>query len=287
LTISLVLPALNVSATIGEIICIVLENLVERVPLLDEVVVMDSNSHDETRLIVESFGLPVYIHQNILSNYGSGTGKGEAIWKSLFVTHGDLICWIDSDIRNFSPHFVYGLVGPLLEHPGIHYVKGFYRRPIQVRGQTIPMGGGRVTELCARPMLNLFFPQLSGIIQPLSGEYCGRRSILETLPFCSGYAVETGLLIDILNTYGLNHVAQVDLYERIHQNRPLESLSAMSFSIIQTVLSRIDALWGTNIVNRTYKHLTQVHNQPRDLYLYSIRIDEHTRPPASSIPEYK
>jgi len=287
LTISLVLPTLNVAASIGAILCSVKENLVECVPLLDEVVVMDSNSQDGTRAIVEDLGLPVYIHQNILPQYGSRPGKGEAIWKSLFVTHGDLVCWIDSDILNFSPHFVYGLIGPLLEHPGIQYVKGFYRRPILIDGQIIPTGGGRVTELCARPLLNLFYPQLAGIIQPLSGEYCGRRSTLETLPFSSGYAVEAGLLIDILNSAGLDSVAQVDLHERIHQNRPLESLSTMSFSIIQAVLSRVDARWGTDIMKRTRNQLTQVHNQPRNLFLYTSQVDQHHRPPALSLPEYQ
>jgi glucosyl-3-phosphoglycerate synthase len=148
---------------------------------------------------------------------GTYRGKGEALWKSLHVTKGDIVAWIDTDITNIHPRFVYGLLGPLLRRPDVQYVKGFYQRPIKVNGQLQASGGGRVTELVARPLLNLFYPELSGVVQPLSGEYAGRREALMSVPFFTGYGVETGLLIDLHDRYGLAGIAQVDLEERVHQ----------------------------------------------------------------------
>ncbi|GAH36720.1 unnamed protein product, partial [marine sediment metagenome] len=184
---------------------------------------------------------PVFIHQEILPQYGAYVGKGEALWKSLYVVNGDIIAWIDTDIKNIDPRFVYGILGPLLDNPRIRFSKGFYRRPLRQGDKTLAGGGGRVTELTARPFINLFFPELSGLIQPLSGEYAGRRSALEKLPFFTGYGVETGMLIDLLDKYGLESIAQVDLLERIHHNQPLPSLSKMSFTIMQVVFSRLEA----------------------------------------------
>lgn len=169
-----------------------------KIPLLDEIVLIDSNSADRTRQIATSLGIPVYIHQELLPQYKPRAGKGEALWKSLYVTRDDLILWIDTDIVNIHPRFVYGLLGPLLLRRDVYFVKGFYRRPLKVGDKIQAAGGGRVTELTARPLLNLFYPELSGLIQPLSGEYGGRRSVLEQIPFSSGYGVEIGLIIDIL-----------------------------------------------------------------------------------------
>jgi len=222
-TVSLALPALNEEETVGKVITTAKRELMERVPLLDEIVLIDSNSTDKTRDIAKKHGIPVYIHQETLPQYGARIGKGEALWKSLYVTHGDIILWIDTDIVNIHPRFLYGILGPLLLRPDIVFVKGYYRRPINLNGKTESSGGGRVTELTARPLLNLFYPELSGVIQPLSGEYGGRRSALEKMPFSSGYGVETGLLIDILEKYGLNAIGQVDLLERVHHNQQLES----------------------------------------------------------------
>ncbi len=171
--------------------------------LVDEIVLMDSNSNDRTRQIAADLGVPVYIHQELLPGYGPRHGKGEALWKSLLVTHGDIVVWIDTDIVNIHPRFVYGVIGPLLANPALQFVKGFYQRPLRSGERTMATGGGRVTELTARPMLNLFYPELSGVIQPLSGEYGGRRSALEQLSFFSGYGVESGLLIDIFEKFGL------------------------------------------------------------------------------------
>src|SRR5581483_4222832 len=195
LTVSLALPALNEEETVGHVIQIVRQTLMDRVPLLDEVVLIDSNSTDRTRDIAVDLGVPVHIHQNVLPQFGARTGKGEALWKSLYLTRGDIILWIDTDIVNIHPRFVYGLLGPLILRPDLLFIKGFYRRPLKVDNKLQAGGGGRVTELTARPLLNLFYPELSGVVQPLSGEYGGRRAALEQLPFSSGYGVETGLLI--------------------------------------------------------------------------------------------
>ena len=233
LTISLGLPALNEEKTIGTVIKRVKGALVDRVPLIDQIVVIDSDSEDRTREIAAELGVPVHRHSDILPELGSYIGKGEALWKSLHVLDGDIVAWIDTDISNIQPRFVYGLIGPLLQEPQLQYVKGFYQRPIRSGGKLQAEGGGRVTELMARPLINLFFPELSGMIQPLSGEYAGRRSLLERLPFFTGYAVEIGLLIDILDQAGLQSVGQVDLERRIHRNQPLPNLSQMAYVILQ------------------------------------------------------
>jgi hypothetical protein len=173
------------------------------VPILDEIVLMDSNSTDRTREIAADLGVPVHIHQEVLSKYGSRKGKGEALWKSLYCTRGDIIIWIDTDIVNIGPHFVYGLIGPLLLKPELKFVKGFYRRPLKVGNKMQAGSGGRVTELTARPLINLFYPELSGIVQPLSGEYGGRRSALETTSLLLRLRRRDRLLIDMLDKFGL------------------------------------------------------------------------------------
>ncbi|HEX7597756.1 MAG TPA: glucosyl-3-phosphoglycerate synthase, partial [Polyangia bacterium] len=240
LSISLALPALNEEETVGEVIRTIKQALLQAVPLLDEIVLIDSNSSDRTRQIAADQDVPVFIHQELLPQYGARRGKGEALWKSLLVTHGDLVLWIDTDIVNIQPHFVYGLIGPLLLRPEVQLVKGFYQRPLKVEDKPQAGGGGRVTELTARPLLNLFYPELSGLIQPLAGEYGGRRTALERLPFSSGYGVEIGLLIDVLESFGLGAIAQVDLLERVHHNQPLEALGKMSFTILQTVFRKLE-----------------------------------------------
>jgi glucosyl-3-phosphoglycerate synthase len=286
LTISLALPALNEEDTVGKVIRTVQRTLQQQVPLLDEIVLMDSDSHDRTRAIAEGLGVPVYIHQQILPQYGARAGKGEALWKSLYVTRGDLVLWIDTDIVNIHPRFVYGLIGPLLSRRDLMFVKGYYLRPMRV-GRTIQAGGGgRVTELTARPMLNLFYPALSGLIQPLSGEYGGRRSALELLPFSSGYGVETGLLIDLLEQFGLGAIGQVDLVERIHHNQPLTALSKMSFAIIQTITRKLDRRYGLELLRDVNRSMKIIRHRERRFFLEVERIAERERPPMGSLPEY-
>lgn len=287
-TISLALPTLNEAETVGHVISTLKRALMDEVPLLDEIVLIDSNSTDATREIAASLGIPVYIHQHILADeVGSFPGKGEALWKSLYVTRGDIIAWVDTDIVNIHPRFVYGILGPLLRWDTIQYVKGFYRRPIRIDGVLRAGGGGRVTELVARPLLNLFFPELSGIVQPLSGEYAGRRAALEQLPFFSGYGVETGLLIDMLDRFGLKAIAQVDLQERVHHNQPLVNLSRMAFAILQVFITRLEARNKVKLLEEFNRSMKLIQYEPGRFFLEVERISDVERPPMITVPAYR
>ena len=287
LTISLAMPALNEEATVARVIRILRRALMQQVPLLDEMVLIDSRSTDRTREIAERLGVPVFVHQELLPELGERSGKGEALWKSLLVTRGDILAWVDTDIVNMHPRFVYGIVGPLLQDPGVQFVKGFYQRPLKVGDQIQAGGGGRVTELTARPLLNLFYPELSGIIQPLSGEYAGRRSMLEQLPFFSGYGVETGLLIDVFERAGVDAIAQVDLLERIHHNQPLEALSKMSFAIIQAVMRKVEHRYGRSILDDVNKTMKLIRREHGEYFLEVEEVVERERPAMITLPEYR
>jgi glucosyl-3-phosphoglycerate synthase len=286
LTISLVLPTLNEEETIGPIVRRAIREMVGRVPLLDEVLVMDSASTDRTRQIAEAEGARVVQHPDVLSRYGSFHGKGESLWKSLYETSGDLVVWADTDVRSWHPRMVYGTLGPLLHEPRLQYVKGYYQRPIVEGGVLREGGGGRVTELVARPLVNLFFPELSGFIQPLAGEYAGRRSLLEQIPFFTGYAVEIGHLIDIAELAGLDGLGQVDLERRVHRNQELEGLSRMSFVILQAVMKRIEERRKAHL----FAELGSTMKLPRSgrgkLSLEVIELADLERPPMVRIPEY-
>ena len=286
-SISLGLPALNEEETVGNIIRIIKTTLFEGVPLLDEIVLIDSGSTDDTVKIAQEIGIPIHVHQEILPQQGAFRGKGEALWKSLHVLKGDIIAWVDTDIKNFYPGFVYGLLGPLLRESDIQYVKGFYRRPIKMDGQLVSEGGGRVTELTIRPLINLFFPELSGMIQPLAGEYAGRRTVLERVPFFTGYGVETGLLIDLFTEFGLGAIAQVDLEERVHRNQPLASLSQMSFAILQVVVQRLQEKNRIEIMDEVNRSMKLIKPQRNSYALELKPIQDHERPPMIAIPEYR
>jgi len=286
LTISLALPALNEESTVGNVISTIRQTLVDDFPLIDEIVLIDSNSTDSTREIAAGLGVPVYIHQELLPRLGARRGKGEALWKSLLVTTGDIVAWIDTDIVNIDPRFVYGIVGPLIVNPGIQYVKGFYKRPLTF-GTVLQEGGGRVTELMARPLLNLFYPELSGVVQPLSGEYAGRRGALESAAFYSGYGVETGMLIDVFERYGLSAIAQVDLLERVHHNQPLGALSKMSFAIAQVVMQRLEKRTGAQMLPDVNKTMKLINNSEEGYYLTVEEIAERERPPMNTVREYR
>ncbi len=288
LSISLALPALNEEETVGNVIRMMKRELMRRMPLLDEVVLIDSDSTDRTREIAMKENIPVYIHQQLLKRLGARRGKGEALWKSLLVTEGDIVVWIDTDIVNIHPRFVYGIIGPLLLNPQVQFVKGFYRRPLKVGVKMQAGGGGRVTELTARPLLNLFYPELSGVIQPLSGEYGGRRAALEQATFYSGYGVETGLLIDIYERYGLSAIAQVDLLERIHHNQHLEALSKMSFAIIQTVMRKLERRFGRAVLEDVNRSMKLIHHDNKGGYFLEVEeIAERERPPMIEVEEYQ
>lgn len=286
-TISLALPALNEEETVGSVIRVLRDRLMREVPLLDEMVLIDSDSTDRTREIAEAEGIPVYRHREILPHLGSYRGKGEALWKSLYVVRGDVVVWVDTDIRNMHPKFVYGLVGPLLREERILFVKGYYRRPVQIGDRLYETGGGRVTELVARPLFNLFFPELSGLIQPLAGEYAGRREALEQIPFFTGYGVETGMLIDLLIRFGLHAIGQVDLEQRIHRNQSLQSLSLMAFQIVQVVARRLEDRIGTPLLDSASRTMKLIRHELGQLFLEEREVVEVERPPMLTVPEYR
>jgi glucosyl-3-phosphoglycerate synthase len=285
-TISLAMPALNEEKTVGKVITTIKKALMDDIPLIDEIVLIDSNSSDLTCQIAEDLGIPVYVHQQILPEMSPRDGKGEALWKSLLITTGDIVAWIDTDIVNIHPRFVYGIIGPLLLNRNIQFVKGFYKRPLRVGNKMQAGGGGRVTELTARPLINLFYPELSGVIQPLSGEYAGRRESLEKATFFSGYGVETGLLIDIFEQYGIRSIAQVDLLERIHHNQELEALSKMSFAIIQTVLRKLETRYERAIIEDVNKTMKLIRFAKGGYFLDVEEVAEHERPPMVNLPVY-
>jgi glucosyl-3-phosphoglycerate synthase len=285
-TVSLVLPTLDEEETVGPIVRRAMREMVGRVPLLDEVLVIDSASSDRTREIAESEGARVVQHPEVLSRYGSFRGKGEALWKALYETSGDIVVYCDTDVKNWHHRMVYGTLGPLLHEPRLQYVKGYYQRPIVEEGQLKEGGGGRVTELVARPLINLFYPELSGLIQPLAGEYAGRRSLLESIPFFTGYAVEIGHLIDAAERVGIEGLGQVDLERRVHRNQELEGLSRMSFVILQAVMKRLEERRKA----RLFAELGSTMKLPRSgkgrLSLEVIELADQERPPMIRIPEY-
>lgn len=287
LTISLGLPALNEEETVGKIIKTMQDTLMKKVPLVDEIVLIDSGSTDYTVESALELGIPVYQHSEILPQYGSVRGKGEALWKSLHVLKGDLIAWIDTDIVNIHPRFVYGILGPLLRHDSVQYVKGFYRRPLKVGESFQAGGGGRVTELVARPMFNLFYPELSGIIQPLAGEYAGRRKALERMPFYVGYGVETGLLLNLVEQYGISAIAQVDLRERIHHNQSLRALGRMAFAIIQVFIDHLEQRQEVTLLHEVNRTMKIIRHEMDGYSLEEHPISDQRRQPIVTIPEYR
>jgi glycosyltransferase involved in cell wall biosynthesis/nucleotide-binding universal stress UspA family protein len=288
LTVSLGLPALNEEKTIGAVISVLKRALMEEVPLLDEIVLIDSNSTDRTREIAAGLDVPVYIHQEVLPEAGPPLqGKGEALWKSLHVLKGDIIAWVDTDVSNMDPKFVYGLIGPLLREPRIGFVKGYYHRPLRTRRGIQHEGGGRVTELTVRPLMNLFFPLLSGLVQPLAGEYAGRREVLEQLPFFSGYGVETGMLVDLLDRFGLYSIGQVNLENRIHRNRNLADLSLTAFAIVQVFLTRLEDRARMKLLEEVNRSMKLIRFEQDHLSLEVRAVHDKERPPIAQIPAYR
>ncbi|MER7682201.1 glucosyl-3-phosphoglycerate synthase [Streptomyces sp. NPDC096934] len=275
-TVSVVLPALNEEETVGEIVAAIRADLMRRVPLVDEIVVVDSGSTDRTSEVAAAAGARVVHRDEILPRIPAVPGKGEVLWRSLLVTSGDIVCFIDADLREFSSDFVSGIVGPLLTDPGVHLVKGMYDRPLAgAAGQ-----GGRVTELMARPLLNMHWPQLAGFVQPLGGEYAARRSLLERLPFPVGYGVELGMLVDALHLVGLDALAQVDVGERIHRHQDGQALGRMSAAIYRTAQLR---LARGHLVRPS---LTQFERGEDGFEPRTYSVDTEERPPMAEISEY-
>lgn len=288
LKISLCLPTLNEEKTIAKEILIVKSELMTRYPLLDEIVVIDSESTDKTREIARSFGADVYKATEILPDLESFKGKGENLWKALYVTKGDIIVYIDADIKNIHHRFVYGLLGPLILFDNIKYVKAFYDRPIAMGKSKIrPTGGGRVTELVIRPLFSLFFPELTQILQPLSGEYAGFREIYEAIPFPIGYGVETSMILDIYEKWGLDVIAQVDLDRRIHRNQDTRALGKMAFVILMTFINRKIKLGLIDIKEDLSNEMIQ-YNLIKDEFKPDVfQIEGNERPPIIEIPAYR
>ena len=238
--ISVCIPTLNEAQTIGDIVTTIRSQLMERVPLVDEILVIDTDSEDDTRAAARAAGATVHQSSAIASHHGTHRGKGENLWKALHVATGDIICYIDGDISNFHSGFVTGLVGPILTNPDIDYVKAFYERPLDRGESTLASGGGRVSEILIRPLLSLFYPELCRVLQPLSGEYAARRSVFESLAFPVGYGVEIAHLIDLAQAGKLGRAAQTDLVKRVHRNRDDDELGCMAFAILRVVLRRLE-----------------------------------------------
>ena len=240
LTVSVCIPTLNEAETIRPIVRSIHKELMGRHELVDELWVIDSGSTDGTREIAAGAGASVRLASEILPDGSAFRGKGENLWKALHVAKGDLVCFVDGDIANFTPSFVTGLLGPLLTDPEIDYVKAFYERPFAGPRGFHPTGGGRVSEILVRPLLSLFYPELTVFLQPLAGEYAARREVFESLPFPTGYGVELAHLIDLAQLGKLSSTAQVDLDERIHRNRSDEELGRMAFGILQVLFRRLE-----------------------------------------------
>lgn len=288
LKISLCFPTLNEEKTIGQSIVITKAELMDRFPLLDEIAVIDSGSTDRTCEIARDFGADTYLASDYLKEEGTHKGKGENLWKALYLLKGDIIVYIDADIRNIHHRFVYGLVGPLLKNSKLKFVKAFYKRPVHNGGGYQSTGGGRVTEILIRPLFSQFFPQLSAIIQPLSGEYSGYREIFEQIAFPVGYGVETGMLIDISQKWGMDIIAQTDLDLRVHRNQNIRSLGKMAFGILQTFWNRIEVYKNINDLQPESYLLKQIFASEEKIQeIKELLIEEKERKPMIEVDAYK
>lgn len=286
-TISLCVPSLNEEATIGKEVIVFKSELMDRYPFVDEFAVIDSGSTDRTLEIAASYGADTYLSADILPDYGDKPGKGENLWKAIHQLKGDIICYVDADIKNIHPKFVTGLVAPLLYRPKIQYVKAFYDRPLAVSEDVRPSGGGRVTEILVRPLFSMFFPELSALIQPISGEYAVRRELLEKLSFPIGYGVETAHLIDVYQAHGLGALAQTDLDRRVHRNQSTVDLGKMAFGILQSFVNRLKSYGLISSESDLSSVFRQFQAEGHRYEMVSREILEEERPPMISIPEYK
>lgn len=289
-TVSVVLPALNEEATVGAIVEVIRRDLMDGAgtPLVDELVVIDSGSTDRTAEVAAKAGARVVHRDEILPRLPALPGKGEVLWRSLLVTDGDVVCFVDADLRDFSATFVSGIVGPLLTDPEVRFVKAMYDRPLSPEFDGLGAAtaskahgqGGRVTELVARPLLNLHWPQLAGFVQPLGGEYAVRRDLLERLPFPVGYGVELGLLVDALHTVGLDALGQVDVGVRLHRHQDGQALGRMAAAIYRTALLRLSR---GHLVR---PELTQFERGPEGFVPHTYAVDTEERPPMRDVEEY-
>jgi glucosyl-3-phosphoglycerate synthase len=256
--VSLVVPARNEAATVGAVVTRLREALMGTVELVDEVVVIDSDSTDDTFIVAEDAGAVVHRAADVRPDLGTHPGKGEAMWKSIFVTTGELLVFIDADLLDWDTHFVPGLLGPLLHDPGVALVKGFYERPILEGAATSSYEGGRVTELVARPLIALLFPELAGLVQPLAGEWAVRREHFARLHVPTGYAVELAALVDTVRELGVDAIAQVDLGRRAHRHQALRDLGAMATQIVAAAERRTGRDLADDVTLRQFHPRTSV-----------------------------
>ena len=303
--VSVVLPALNEQATVGPIVAAIRRELVDRTGLVDELVVMDSGCTDATAAVAAAAGARVVRREDVLPEFEPLPGKGEVLWRSLAATTGDVLVFVDADLRDFTPSFVVGLLGPLLADPTVHLVKATYDRPLWTprqrlglpfglpfrwpypRPAVVPGGGGRVTELVARPLLNLHWPELAGFAQPLSGENAARRGLLERLPFPTGYGVELGLLVDALRLVGLDGLAQVDLERRRHRHQSDTRLGLMASEILQTALRRLEGEGRLTLAGPVGTALTQFERAGAGYVVRTTEVRPVERPPLTDVPSYR
>jgi glucosyl-3-phosphoglycerate synthase len=284
--VSVVLPARNEAATVGGIVEAIRTQLMLAIPLVDEVVVVDSGSVDATGLLAAEAGARVVRQCDLLPRWGDRDGKGEALWKSLYETTGDVVAFVDADLSSFDPQFVVGLLGPLLTNPSVLFVKGFYDRPLNTGETLLPAGGGRVTEMLARPLLNVHWPELAGFVQPLAGEYAGRRHLLEQIPFVSGYGVEIAMLVDVLQAVGLAGMAQVDLGTRRHRNSGDLELGRMAGQVYLAMLSRLERHGRSVSTEEASEQLVQFLREGEGFEPLVSDVGITERPPMLTVPEY-
>ena len=287
--VTVILPALDEAETVGSIVGTIREHLMSpQLPLVDDLVVIDSGSTDDTARIAAAAGARVLQREGVFPEMPVLPGKGEAMWRALAATDGDLVVFVDADLRSFTPSYVTGLLGPLVTVPEIHLVKAVYERPFVEGATRVPAGGGRVTELVARPLLNAHWPHLAGIAQPLAGEYAARRTLLESLPFATGYGVEFALLVDTDAALGPDAIAQVDLGVRLHRHHDEQRLGIMAAEIWATALQRLDP---DGRVRRAHDgnvhgvaHLVQFVHDDQGLHPVEHPVTTVERPPLTTMP---
>jgi len=281
----LAIPTLDEAATIGPIVESARRELMDAHPLLDEILVVDSGSTDDTRRIAADAGAKVLLSADIAPEHGSLPGKGENLWKSMLASDAELMCWVDGDLCGFHAGFVTGLLGPLLVDGSVDYVKAYYERPLGIDDHA--GNGGRVSEILVRPVLSLFYPELSGVIQPLAGEYAARRELLERLSFPCGYGVEIAHLIDLHAMGCVGALAQTDLVRRVHRNRPDGELGRMAFALMRVIFRRLERdgrLKLRDPLSEVFRGWDFVGGLPAPC---EMMIPEPERPPLCEIDGYR
>ncbi|HEV7207759.1 MAG TPA: glucosyl-3-phosphoglycerate synthase [Mycobacteriales bacterium] len=276
-SVSVILPARDEAATVGGVVRAI--RPLQAAGLVDELLVLDDGSRDGTAAVAARAGAEVIATAGVLPGYGTRPGKGDVLWKALHVSTGDIVVYLDADLQGVSAAWVTGLIWPLLAEPAVQLVKACYDRPLALPDSPVTPGGGRVTELAARPLINLLWPQLAGVIQPLAGEYAARRGLLERLPYDSGYAVELGLLVDALAAVGLDGLAQVDLGIRRHRHQGTDALGRMAAGIVAAALERS----GVELQGH---ELVQFVRAGAELIPVEAPIRGDARPPMLTVPEY-